>query len=163
MKTLFALLLLFALPAAALDIDRQMWIPFVEGVNTDNPELYVPIHSRDFHWVAPGAKGRVMNYAEYDLDSRQVMERRKKANERSEVEIRFLERNIRESFAAEKAIIRFTLVKEGQAPQTSYGIAHYFSRKEDGVWKMLMQYGSTEKATAEMFAAAQPLTSPKQP
>lgn len=160
MKPLLALLL-FAFPLAAqtADIDRQMWRPFVEGVNTDRPELYVSIHSPDFHWVAPGGKGRVMDLAEYDLDSRMVMERRKKNGERAEVEIRFLERNVREAFAAEKAIIRFTLFKGGEA-QTSYGITHYFSRKEAGVWKMLLQYGSGEKGTAEMFAAATPITSP---
>ncbi|HEY0141387.1 MAG TPA: nuclear transport factor 2 family protein [Thermoanaerobaculia bacterium] len=159
MKSLLVLLLLaFPVAAQTADIDRQMWIPFVEGVNTDKPELYVGIHSPEFHWVAPGGKGRVMDLAEYDVDSRMVMERRRKNGERAEVEIRFLERNVRAAFAAEKAIIRFTLFKDGQA-QTSYGIAHYFSRKENGVWKMLVQYGSTEKGTAEMFAASAPITS----
>ena len=42
-------------------------------------------------------------------------------------------------------------------PQVSYGIAHYFSRKESGVSKMWLQFGSKEKATAETFAAAAPL------
>ena len=141
--------------ARIAEINRQMWIPFVEGVNTDKPELYVGVHSPEFYWVAPGPNGRVMDLREYDEDSRKVMKDRQAEKAKTTIEIRFLERNVRESFAAEKCIMKYVLERPGKPAETGYGIAHFFSRREKGVWKMWLQHGSREKATAEMFEAAE--------
>lgn len=135
-------------------LNREVWRPFVNGILKDDPRLYVGVHSKEFHWVRPGSNGRIMDHREYAEGSIAVMRKRKEAGERTEIEFRFLERNVREAFAAEKVIFRFVLHRAGESAVPSYGIAHYFSRREDGVWKMLLQYGSTEKATAEMFEAA---------
>ena len=163
-----ALVLLLVLPIAVLaqgssktdhlnDLNRQMWLPFIHGINTDDAKLYVGIHSEDFQWVAPGSNGRLMNLQQYAEDSIAVMKRRKAEGARSEVEVRFIERNVNSSFAAEKCVMKFTLHREGQLPATSYGVAHYFSRKEDGRWRMFLQYGSTEKASEATFALATPI------
>ena len=138
-------------------LNRQMWMPFIEGVRTDRPELYVGIHSRQFYWVGSGSHGRIMDYAEYDDDSRMVMKRRKEAGERGEFDIRFLERNVHGDFASEKCVTKFVLHTPGKPPRTSYSISHYFSRKEDGVWKMYLQHRSPEPATEATFLAAAPI------
>ncbi|HEX7154237.1 MAG TPA: hypothetical protein VF618_22305 [Thermoanaerobaculia bacterium] len=140
--------------ATEAELDRDVWKPFVAGVNQDKPELYVGVRAADFHWVAPGSKGRVMDLAEYDDDSRRVMAKRKEDGTTSEMEVRFLERNVKPTFAAEKVVIKFTMREKGKEPQTSYGIAHYFSRKENGVWKVFLQYGSREKGTVELWEGA---------
>jgi ketosteroid isomerase-like protein len=139
-------------------INRQLWLPFIEGIRTDRADLYVGVHSEHFYWVAPGNNGRIMDLREYDEDSRSVMERRKAAGERTEIEFRFLERNVDGDFAAEKAIVKFVSHRRGKPPETSYGISHYFSRKEKGVWKMWLQYRSNERADEVVFAAAAPVT-----
>lgn len=138
-------------------INRQLWKPYIASILTDTAEQYVGVHSADFYWVAPGNQGRVMNFTEYDEDSRAVMKRRKEAGERTEVELRFLERNVTDTFAAEKCIIKFVLHQPGKPPQTSYGITHSFSRTEDGVWKRWLQYGSREAATEALFSSAAPI------
>ena len=136
------------------EINKDIWIPFKEGVNTDKDELYINVHSKDFHWVAPGNKGRIMDFAEYVDDSKMVMAGRRDKKEKSELEIRFLERNVKGDFATEKCIKKFTLYKPGAAPQVSYGISQYFLRKENGTWKVLIQYGSREKADEQLFNSA---------
>ena len=141
-------------PELLAALNEQMWLPFLEGVRTDHSELYVGIHAEDFYWVAPGSKGRIMNLKEYDDDSRMVMERRMKTGATTGLQVRFLERNINTEFASEKAVVKFTLYKSGQPAETSYAIVHYFSRKENGKWKMWMQFGSAEKASAEIYENA---------
>lgn len=154
------LLALFASDAAPdrsrllAEIDRDVWAPFVAAVNADHPEGYVAVHSSEFRWVAPGEKGRIMSLDEYDEDSRTVMRERKKKGETTTIEVRFLERNIREDFAVEKAITRWTLRRQDGTAETGYGIAHYFLRKEKGVWKIWLRYGSREKGDAAAFEAA---------
>ncbi|MGZ8377035.1 MAG: hypothetical protein ACXW61_11400 [Gemmatirosa sp.] len=140
------------------ELDRDVWRPFVEGVRRDSAPLYVGVHGRDFHWVAPGDSGRVMDRAEYDADSRMVMRRRREEGGTSEIDVRFLERNVTESFAAEKVVTRFVIRRPGREPQIGHGIAHYFSRREGGVWRIQLRYGSTERATAATFDAATPPT-----
>jgi hypothetical protein len=135
-------------------INRQIWKPFIEGILTDTAEQYVGVHSGEFYWVAPGDQGRIMDLAEYDEDSRSVMKRRKEAGDRTVVELRFLERNVTDVFAAEKCIIKFVLHQPGKPAQTSYGITHNFSRIENGVWKRWLQYGSREPATEAIFSSA---------
>jgi hypothetical protein len=140
------------------ELDRDVWRPFLQGVRADSAPLYVGVTGRDFHWVAPGDSGRVMDRAEYDADSREVMRRRREAGGTSEIDVRFLERNVTEAFAAEKVVMRYVIRLPGREPQIGHGIAHYFSRKEDGVWRVQLRHGSTERATAATFEAARPLT-----
>ncbi len=164
MKVKLIILILLTLPFTGLsqtpksqllqELNSDMWRPFLLGIRADSAELYVGIHSEHFYWVAPGSKGRMMNLDEYDDDSRTVMARRQASGATSEMEVRFIERNITGEFAAEKAVVKFMLKTPGQAAEPGYGIVHYFSRKENGRWKMWLQYGSTEKATEQTYNSA---------
>ena len=136
------------------EINRDVWTPFQQGINTDVDRLYIDVHSTGFHWVDPGSKGRIMDFNEYVEDSKMVMARRRSNQEKSEIEIRFLERNVKGDFASEKCISKFSTIKPGVETQTGYGITHYFFRKESRTWKMVLQYNTTEKATEEMFMNA---------
>ena len=143
------------------ELERDVWHPFLRGVRSDSAPLYVGVHSRDFRWVAPGSRGRIMDRAEYDADSRLVMRRRRDEGGSSEIDVRFLERNVTESFAAEKVVTRFAVRRPGREPEVGYGIAHYFSRREgDGVWRVLLRYASPDRATEATFGAAVPLATP---
>jgi len=142
------------------ELDRDVWRPWVRGVRLDSAALYVGVHAPDFRWIAPGPRGLVMDLAEYDRDSREVMARRKADGSSTEIDVRFLERNVRPDFAAEKVVTRWTIRRPGREPQTGYGIAHHFSRREHGAWRIYLRHGSTERATAEQFGAAEPVTEP---
>jgi hypothetical protein len=138
----------------AAQLNRDIWIPFREGVNTNNPQLYNAVHSKDFYWVIAGQKPRIMNLGEYIEDAAKVMDGRSNQNIRTEIDIRFLERTIRNDFAAEKCIFRYVAHEAGKVSKPAYSIALIFSRKEDGKWKKLAQYNFVEAATEEQFTNA---------
>jgi hypothetical protein len=139
------------------ELNRDIWKPFIEGVNTNKPELYNGVNSTDFYWVLDGAKPRIMNLPEYIEDARIVMQSRISKGIATNLNIRFLQRNANKDFASEKCIIQYTSTSPGKQPEVFYSIAHSFSRKENGTWKKLIQHANTEAATKEMFEAAQPI------
>lgn len=138
-------------------IDRDIWIPFLQGINTNNADLYNSVHSKDFNWVAGGNKTRIMDLPSYVEDAAKVMTDRKNKRIQTIVDVAFLERNLNETFASEKCVTRYTAIEPGKEPLVMYGIAQVFSKKVDGVWKKFIQYVSTEKATRELFEQASPL------
>lgn len=144
-------------PVLLAEINQQLWIPFLEGVNKGKDELYIDIHSKDFYWVMGGSKPRIMNFKEYEDDSRMVMQKRKKEDATTHLDVRFLERIVNNEFAAEKCVFAYTLQEKNKNSQTFYSIAQIFSRKENGKWKMLVQSVSTEKATIDTFQGAEAL------
>lgn len=141
----------------AAQLNKDIWIPFREGVNTNNAALYNGVHSKDFYWVIAGQKPRTMNLEEYIEDAAKVMNQRATQKIRTEIDIRFLERTLRSEFAAEKCIFRYVAHEQGKASKPAYSIALIFSRKENGKWKKLVQYNLAEPATEEQFLHAIPL------
>ncbi len=51
---------------------------------------------------------------------------------------------------------RVIVQRPSAAPDTSYGIAHVFSRPYDGAWRVVLRHGSRERASAATFLAAEP-------
>jgi hypothetical protein len=142
-------------------LNNDVWIPYLTGVNNNKPELYNSVNSNDFYWVRSGnEKTRIMNLKEYVEDSGKVMDSRAAKGVKTELDVRFIERNINGEFASEKCIFRFTSIEPGQEPVTSYGISHIFSRKENGTWKKLIQCAYTDATSEEAFSKAQPLIVP---
>ncbi len=143
-------------PALLASINKDIWQPFLDGVNQNKAELYNRVNSKDFNWVRGGnGKTRIMNEQEYREDARMVMEDRKRKGIETELEVRFLERNLNESFAAEKCVIKFTSRQAGKVPEVAYGMVQVFSRRENGVWKKLVQYVLPEPVTVTVFENAQ--------
>ncbi len=141
--------------ALLAQINQDIWIPFITGVNTNNPSLYNGVHAADFYWVRGGTRTRIMNYQEYVDDARIVMDGRAARNIRTELDIRFLERNVNNEFASEKCIVKYTSTEPGKEPVTSYGITQVFSRHEPVGWRKIVQYVHTEPATEEMYLNAE--------
>jgi len=136
------------------ELNRDIWKPFVDGVNTNNPELYNGVNSAEFYWVLDGTKPRIMNLVEYIEDAHRVMKSRTEKGIGTTLEIRFIQRNVTTDFASEKCIIKYISTAPGKEPEIFYGFVHVFSRKEKGVWRKLIQHASTESATQEQFDKA---------
>lgn len=139
------------------EIDRDIWITFLNGVNTNNPDMYNSVHSKDFYWVMEGIKTRIMNFQEYVEDAAKVMKERETRGIKTILDVRFTERNINNEFASERCVVKFVSVEPHKNPVESYGYAQVFSRKENGVWKKVVQYVLTEAATKEVFENAAPI------
>ena len=138
-------------------LNRDVWLPFIQGVNANQPEVYNSMLASDFYWVAGGNKTRIMNAKDYIEDARLVMNDRQKKNIGTNLEVRFLERHVNENFAAEKCIIKYTSIPPDQQPSTSYGIMQVFSKLDQGRWKKYIQYIATEPCSAEQYDKAIPL------
>lgn len=135
-------------------INADIWIPFIKGVNENRPDLYNSTLAPDFYWVSAGAKTRIMNFQEYVDDAAKVMNQRTGKSVSTKLEIRFLERNVNESFASEKTIIKWTSQEKGKEPAVAYGIAQVFSKRVNGVWRKYVQYVYAESSTAEVYENA---------
>ena len=138
-------------------INSDIWLPFLQGVNQDDAELYNSVHSKDFYWVAGGTKTRIMNFKEYVEDARKVMSDRKQKSITTTLHVRFLERNINEEFASEKCVIQYVATEAGKPATALYSIIHVFSKKENGVWRKYVQYVNSDKISSDTFESALPL------
>lgn len=139
------------------ELNRDIWKPFVEGVNTNNPEMYNGVNAPEFYWVQDGARPRIMNLTEYIEDARLVMKSRTDKNIGTSLEIRFIQRNVTTEFASEKCIIKYTSTNPGKEPEIFYGLVHVFSKKENGVWRKVIQHASTESADKDQFDKSIPI------
>jgi hypothetical protein len=126
------------------ELNKDIWEPFVKGVNNNDPAMYNAVNSKDFYWVTDGTKPRIMNLQEYIQDARLVMNSRNSKGIRTEIEIRFLNRNINNEFASEKCAVKFTAVSSDGKTEVFYSAMQVFSRKENGVWKKWVQYALNE-------------------
>jgi hypothetical protein len=134
-------------------VNTDVWLPFVKGVNENAPDLYNSMLAKDFYWVMSGPKTRIMNLKEYIDDAKKVMDQRQQKGIVTELEVRFLERNVNAEFCSERAIIRFTS-RENEKAVDAYGTVQIFSRKENGRWWKSVQYVFTDPATRETFETA---------
>ncbi len=121
-------------------LNHDIWIPFMKGVNANGPALYNGVNSKYFHWVMDGEKPGIMNHDEHVEDAAKVMNSRAAKGIITEIEIRFLERNIHKEFASERIILRYTPLEKGKDTVHYYSKGLVFSRKEKDVWKRLVQY-----------------------
>lgn len=138
-------------------LSRDIWKPFVEGVNANRPEIYNGVNAEDFLWAAAGKKPRVMNLEEYEEDARVVMQDRQQKGIQTQLDLRFAERQVHKDVACEKLLIKYTATERGKAPVVAYGAALMFSRKREGVWKKVLQLPLPDAVTAADFDQAQPL------
>jgi hypothetical protein len=138
-------------------INHDIWIPFLNGVNTNSPNMYNGVHSANFYWVMEGNKTRIMNFKEYVDDAAKVMKDREANGIKTMLDVRFTERNINSEFASERCVIKYISIEPDKEPNEFYSYTQVFSRKENGVWKKIVQYNLTETATKESFENAIPI------
>jgi hypothetical protein len=132
-------------------LNNDIWIPFVKGINSNDPAMYNTVNAKDFYWVTDTPKPRIMNLIEYIEDARVVMNSRTAKGIKTEIEIRFLNRNINHEFASEKCAVKFTAVSSDGKTEVFYSAMQVFSRKENGVWKKWIQYSLNEPVSKEQF------------
>jgi hypothetical protein len=135
-------------------INADIWYPFLKGVNENNPGLYNSVHADEFYWILAGTRTRIMNFKEYVADADKVMSQRAAKGITTDLNVRFLERNLNDEFASEKCVIQWISREPGVKPMISFGIVQIFSRKINGTWKKVVQYVHTESVSEEIFNTA---------
>lgn len=138
-------------------LNKDIWLPFLLGVNSNKAELYNQMNAKEFLWVSSGKKTRIMDAAEYKLDAISVMQQREQQKTGTVIDVRFTERHVNGNFAAETYIMKVVYSEQGKAPVTGYGWGQNFSRKENSGWKKLVQYSMNKSATEQEYLAASAL------
>jgi ketosteroid isomerase-like protein len=150
MRLLIALLFIgsaaFA-QTAQREIDEQVWKSFIKGFNENNAELFMSVHSKDLVRSPRDAK-KVLNWDQYNQQTA-------KQTGVHNIELRFTERVNNETQAIDVGIYKTSYPNH----PPYYGRFHVVLRKENGVWKILVDTDSNEGNTIgeAQFLAAKPM------
>lgn len=138
------------------EINEQVWKPFIEAFNNDDDEAFKAVHSKDVTRVIQD-DGRLLEYDEYFKKVPDSV-KAKWANWKKNIELRFIQRIASKDRAFEVGHYKSTSTNIVTGEKRSgYGKFHVLLRKENGVWKILMDADANEKTDEAIFLSAQPL------
>ena len=150
-KILFLVCLLIAFQSFAQketnlkDIDNQIWMPFTQAFETFDYSLFASIHSIDLIRVNADGK-RIQDKISYINGYK---ERWKSIEREQTISFRFIERLNDENSASERGIYKLTIQPNTDTEQSYYGQFHVILRNENGDWKILVDYDSSEENTID--------------
>ncbi|MBR9914532.1 MAG: nuclear transport factor 2 family protein [Algicola sp.] len=137
---------------------NQVWEKFYDAFANLDVTLMADIHSKNLIRISGG--NRILDYDSY-INNYKRQFASNKANQRTNhIALRFFERLHDESIASERGVYRLTINKGKENEQHYYGQFHVILVKENKVWKILMDYDSTEFDTIgkEAFDKAYSIT-----
>lgn len=124
-------------------INTQIWEPFTIAFETSNFELFGSLHSDDL--IRIGADGKQI--LQKDLYIQGYKKNWSNNKENRTISFRFLERIANDKLGSERGIYKLTINPQTEKEQSYYGKFHVILRKEDSVWKILIDYDSSEGNT----------------
>lgn len=162
--SIFLLLLSVAAVAqnAEKEINEQVWKPFTKAIMTQDTEIFIQLHSKDVMRVERD-HNQILNYDTYKSNIQKGWPAWKQSIEVEKTkytfELRFLERISKGDHAFEVGYFQNEMINAKGEKRLSFGQFHVALRKENGVWKILMDSDSRNKnsITEEMFLAAKPM------
>lgn len=132
-------------PSKVDDINTQVWDVFTKAFETSDVDLFGSIHSKNLIRVN-GDNERIQNLEEY-LDG--YRHNWKNKTLKRTIHFRFLERINNGDAASERGIYKLTIHPNTEREESYYGKFHVFLRKENKVWKLLIDYDSSENNTID--------------
>jgi len=136
------------------EIDEQVWKPFIKNFNENNTAGFMAIHSKTVI-RSPRDSKSVWNWDEYNKQQASDDKADIQAKRKRTLELRFTERIANKDIAVEVGVYKTSYGEN----QNYYGRFHVVLKKENGIWKILVDTDSTEGGTIgeKEFLAAQPL------
>ncbi len=155
-KSLFFLLFLIFVSVNAQsqtdhlkEINRDVWLPFIEAYGTFNAGKYKSLQSEDFIRAAANNKN-LPTPKEYFDGVEEWFGDMKKKGLKLTINFRFTERLANDKVASERGVFELKAVdSSGKELWKDYGKFHVFMRKLNGVWKIVVDYDSNEKNTID--------------
>ena len=140
------------------EINEQVWKPFITTFNSFDTDGFMAVHSMDVVRSARDGKS-VWNWSEYKERQQKGDQRSKENKYRRNLELRFTERIAQNNLSVEVGIYKTTSYNAKGEAQSFFGRFHVVLRKEDGVWKILVDTDSSEGSTISEkdFLAAKPM------
>lgn len=121
------------------EVTRDVWEPFVRGVNSFDDPAYLAVRSKDFVLVQSIGQS-FLDYDYYVEDTIKVMRELKAGGVRLLVEMRFDERFADAEYASERGIMRMVRTDADGTRHISHTRFHVIVRKEDGRWRVISEY-----------------------
>ena len=129
------------------EINKDIWLPFIEAYGTLNAEKYKSLQNEDFI-RAEGNQKSLPTYQQYFENVTAWFKEVKTEGRKLSIAFRFTERFANEKIASERGIYELkTYDKNGIETWKDYGKFHVFMRKINGVWKIVVDYDSNENNT----------------
>ncbi len=124
---------------------NEVWGKFHQAFETLDYSLMAEIHSKKLIRISGGK--RITDYKNY-IDNYKVRFQKAKENKNTnDIALRFFERINNDSIASERGIYKLIANKGKQNERIYYGQFHVILAKENGKWKILMDYDSDEANT----------------
>ena len=137
------------------EINEQVWKPFIKTFNEYNSKGFLDLHSKDVVRSSRDSK-EVLNWDQY-FQQQESGDKRSMANgSKRTLELRFLERIGNQDQAIDVGIYKTTSIRKDGTARSFYGKFLVVLRKENGVWKILVDTDSSEggKITEKEFLEA---------
>ena len=151
-KPIFILILLFfsntSIEAQSLEnlkAINKTWQKFYKAFETLDYTLMADIHAKDLVRVSGGQ--RILDYDTYINNYKIGFQRDKESNQTSEISLRFFERLNTNTTASERGIYKLTRNKGTENEESYYGQFHVIMKKRDELWKITLDYDSSENET----------------
>ena len=128
------------------ELNRDIWLPFMEAYAAGDADKYLALHTADFI-RAQGDGQNTNDLAGYSTGVRAGFQRGKEQGGKTTIEFSFFERFSNGKTASERGIYKCSSTPKTGEPWTGYGQFHVFSRKENGRWKITVDYDSSEGRT----------------
>jgi ketosteroid isomerase-like protein len=161
-KVILFFLVLSAVNASAQnaqqDINAQVWKPFIQSFNDRDTKGFMAVHSKDVV-RSPRDSRKVWNYDEYYKQQERGDQNEKASGAKRQLELRFTERIANKDLAIEVGIYKTTMTRSNGVTASYYGRFHVVLRKENGIWKILVDtdYSENNSIDEKDFLEAQPL------
>lgn len=127
-------------------INLQVWQKFEEAFVSNNPSLLNSLHTRDILRI-PAESKTILAGKEYFDSQVKSFEWVKDNGYKTAMNVRFVERINYQSNASERGIFKFTVTEPTGEQRNYYGKFHVLLISVDGIWKISMDYDSTENGT----------------
>jgi ketosteroid isomerase-like protein len=138
------------------EINEQVWKPFIHSFNTGDDAGFKAVHSKEVIRVLQDDKD-IFGYDRYFQQQPDSI-KSKWGNWKKNIELRFIQRIAGNDKAFDVGYYKTTStnLQTGEV-RKSIGKFHVLLRKENGVWKILMDADTREGASEELFNKADPL------
>jgi ketosteroid isomerase-like protein len=125
------------------EINAQVWKPFIQSFNNRDTKTFMDLHSKDVVRSPRDAKA-VWSWSEYFQQQERGDNRERELKSTRQLELRFTERIADNDQAIEVGIYKTTYIEPGGLSKSYYGRFHVVLRKENNIWKILVDTDSSE-------------------
>jgi hypothetical protein len=126
------------------EINNNIWKPFSKAYINWDSEAYLSLHSPD---LIRAGHTKVSNLNQYSENVTDFFQLTKEQGAQLDIQFRFSERICDQLTASERGVYQLTVINFVGESSKYYGKFHVFLRKESNIWKILIDYDSSENNT----------------